>query len=226
MNSPAENCESGYDDLARAYRWFELVMFQKRLWRARIALVDSIKTNLPRSPRVLVLGDGDGRLLSHLCTSLPTATFTSVEKSEKMLRLQQERTASHKTRVKLIHADATKLAASDFEIDASYDLLVSAFFLDCFSEQTLNRCLPVWLQSMKPGGLFYWVDFMQPKAGWQYYRAKIYLTIMHVFFRCTTDLANKQLVDIDGVLSQQPLHCVADSRSDHGLISSRLYRLV
>ena len=215
---------AGYDRLARFYRWLELLLFQNRLWRARLALVNTLHDQLPDSPRVLVLGDGDGRFLAYLCAALPTATFTSVDQSAEMVRLQRSRiTGKDAVRVQWIHADATKQNEVDFPVGA-HDLLVAAFFLDCFSAETLERCVPTWIQSLKPTGLFYWVDFAQPRSGWQYYRARIYLGLMHSFFRCATGLGNSQLVDIDSILDRQPIERIVCQSTDHGLMETRLYR--
>ncbi len=232
---------SGYDRLARPYRWLEFLVFQGQLWRARVALVGSIKKQLPDSPQVLVLGDGDGRLLSHLCKALPTATFTSVEQSEGMIQLQKSRVehVGASARVRFIHQNAANFSKKNRDQlavfdnhptrsqphwNAPYDLLVMAFFSDCFPAETLSRCLPSWLAMIKENGLFYWVDFVQPRSGWRYYLAKPYLDAMHVFFRFTTGLVNKRLVDIDAIVAKESLRLLASENRKDGLIAAKLYR--
>lgn len=214
----------GYDGLARVYWWLEFALFQNRLRNARLALIGSLDGKLIDSPRVLVLGDGDGRLLVHLCRAMPSASFISVDQSNEMLRLQQLRIGQRDAgRVRWIQADASEVDESKFPPE-TYDLLITAFFCDCFSAETLERCLPVWIQSLKSNGLLYWADFVQPESGWRHYRAKFYLGLMQWFFRRTTSYSNAQLVDIPAILVRQSIACIDCKTTDHGLIETRLYQ--
>ncbi len=209
----------GYNRLARIYRWLEWPLFRGQLQQARTSMIG----DLPRCDRVLLLGDGDGRLLKQLCRAQPACQVTSVDQSAEMLRLQTQRTEQlgASQRVTFICQDARDFRPSG----GSYDLLVTAFFLDCFGEQELARLVPQWLAGVRPGGLFYFVDFTQPKSGWQRQRAEIYLTILHWFFRWQTGLSNRRLVNFDAILAGQRIALVASQTRNRELMSSRLYRV-
>jgi ubiquinone/menaquinone biosynthesis C-methylase UbiE len=218
MNA-AEKSIRGYDRLARPYRCLEQSLFRGQLQRARLAMLG----DLPDTKHALILGDGDGRLLEQLCRAQPGCRFTSVDQSGQMLRRQRQRVerAEASERVELVAADAR-----DFRPTLSqYDLLVTAFFLDCFSSQELPCLLDQWLRGVRAGGLLYFVDFTQPRSGWRRYRAVLYLAIMHRFFRWQTGLPNRRLVDLDAVLNEQPVSLIKSTRHNHELIVSRLYRV-
>ncbi|MAI69322.1 MAG: hypothetical protein CMM01_12850 [Rhodopirellula sp.] len=209
----------GYDQLAGRYQLFENLMFGSRLHRARTALLSSI----PACHSALVLGDGDGRLLEALLAHQPECQITSIDQSRKMLEIQQARLSNHPHRdnVTWQQQDAREIRGFNHQ----FDLLVSAFFLDCFTEQELEKHLPHWLNALQPHGYFYFVDFQEPDTAWKRVRGKLYLTAMHQFFRWYTNLPNRKLVDIDGALNQCPLELLVAQNMSHDLISVRLYRM-
>ena len=212
-----DQSSNGYDRLARHYRILETLMFGSGLQRSRTALVESI----PPCQNALILGDGDGRLLESFLSSQPECQITSVDQSSKMLKLQRRRLANHPQRgnVTWKQQDARDLQ----DCNSKFDLLITAFFLDCLTLQELEQHLPGWLSTLRSGGWFYFVDFRQPDSGWQLMRGRICLTIMHWFFRRLTDLPNHTLVNMEAVLNRYPIELVASKNMNHELISSRLY---
>ncbi len=210
--------DHGYDQLAGRYQLLETLMFGPHLDRARTALLSSI----PACRSALVLGDGDGRLLEALLTNQPECQITSIDQSARMLELQQKRLANHPLRD---NVSWRQQDARDFEgFDDQFDLLVSAFFLDCFTFQELETHLPLWLNTLRAGGHFYFVDFQEPDSGWKRLRGKLYLAAMHHLFRWYTNLQNRKLVDLNNVLNQCPLELVATQNMNRDLITVQLYR--
>lgn len=212
--------DHGYDQLAGRYQLLEKLMFGSHLKRARTALL----TSIPACRSALVLGDGDGRLLEALLTTQPECKITSIDQSQKMLEIQQERLSNHPRRDNVTWRQQDTREFEGFE--HQFDLLVSAFFLDCFTSQELETHLPLWLNTLRPGGHFYFVDFQQPDSGWKRFRGKLYLAMMHHFFRWRTNLKNRKLVDLNGALNQCSLELVVSQNMSHDLISVRLYRRV
>ena len=180
--------QRGYDRLALAYHAVEWLVFGNQLQHARVALID----DLPPWNRLLILGDGNGRLLEQLCTkqlSLMKEGFkgkacvriTSLDHSRRMLRQQQTRVDSiHATQqipekvaaqVDYVHEDACSYQP---EVGA-YDVVVTPFFLDCFSLAELHQHLPQWLAALRVGGRLLHVDFIIPQSPWQRLRAKLLL---------------------------------------------------
>ena len=208
----------GYDRLAPIYQSLEFALFGRSLQRARVALVN----HLPSIRTALVLGDGNGRLLEQLCQKQSECSFTSVDQSSKMIELQRKRVirAGVTNQVEFVREDARKFDPSGRE----YDLLVAAYFLDCFSEVELARLIPRWLGGIRAGGVFYFVDFVQPRSGWRQRQAAVYQAMMHGFFRWQTGLPNRRLIDLDPILKQQNLSLIESAREIHPMIACRLYQ--
>ena len=211
--------EAGYDRLAKHYHLLERPLFGKGLQRARVSLLPSI----PTCERALVLGDGDGRLLEAFCRAQPDCKVISVDQSQEMLKLQQQRIDSLNAtdRVTFVHQDARTFQPTVHGVD----LLIVAFFLDCFTSIELTQCLPMWIQHIRRGGWLYVVDFHQPKAVWKRTHAKMFLRLMHGFFRWQTKLPNRRLVDIQSALNPLPIELIQQISLKHELIRAQLFRV-
>lgn len=211
---------AGYDRLSSVYRWIEWLAFGGALMRARKSLVG----DLAPADHILVLGDGDGRLLVELTQSQPTARFTSIEQSLRMLKLQRSRLCNigSEVRVELIQADAT--LPEHFQ--HQFDTVVAAFFLDCFDTGSLDRLLPNLLNSIPAGGEFYFVDFTEPSARLPRIYAKLMLWLMHRFFAWQTGLKTHRLVDVQKKLSD--LGWETKHHQDHHfkMITARIFKRV
>ncbi|QDT04588.1 ubiquinone/menaquinone biosynthesis methyltransferase [Rubripirellula lacrimiformis] len=208
----------GYDRLAAVYRPLEWWMFGDDLQRGRTALLD----DLPPARQILVLGDGDGRLMQQIGRQSPDAMITSVDNSKGMLEHQQRRIqdVGATDRVRFVHQDARDFPCRE----ASVDLLVMAFFLDCFTESDIDEFLPNWIRTVRPGGHVYVAEFAVPGSGWHAVRAKLMLAAMHCFFRWTTDFQNRRLVDLDCKLESQSLRKSKCRTRNKGLIQTQIWQ--
>lgn len=221
--------QRGYDRLALPYHATEWFVFGNRLQRARVALID----DLPPWKQLLILGDGNGRLLEQLCVrqlgfaiersrGIAPSRITSVDHSLRMLRQQQARVDSIQATeyVDFFQADACGYKP---EVGA-YDVVVTPFFLDCFSLSELKLHLPHWLAALRVGGVLLHVDFIVPQSPWQRPRAKLLLWAMHLFFRWQTGLANRQLTDTKPLFEQCGLQLESEQISGGGMITAQLWR--
>lgn len=208
----------GYDRLAPWYRGIETLAFGRALMRARTSLASRL--NCPE--RILVLGDGDGRLLAELLTLYPQAGFVSVDQSPKMLQRQQTRAASIDAddRVEFVRADIMDWPLARRE----FDVVVAAFFLDCFEPATLSKLLPRLLDSVRENGCLYYVDFVVPPKPLPAFYAKIMLSVMHRFFAWQTGLRNASLVDVPEMLNRLSWTVANQSDQHFGMMTARIYQ--
>ena len=218
MNDNAKSVR-GYDRLAKIYRGLEICLFGNALLRARLALLEQ----LPRVGRALVLGDGTGRLLEELCITQPDCRITSVDQSRQMLNQQRRRVERIGAidRVDLIQADVRSYDVPENH----FDLVVAAFFLDCFSDDELAENVPRFVAGLRDDGTFYFVDFVWPSSTWRRRQATAYQWLMHRFFRWQTGLPNRRLVDLETVLATQNLVLTHSADRIHPMTACRCYRV-
>ncbi|WP_161604757.1 class I SAM-dependent methyltransferase [Roseiconus nitratireducens] len=222
----SDSSPRGYDRLAPWYQTIERLRFAGGLQRWRERLLDEI----PPCRQVLFLGDGDGRLLKSFLDQLlnrgPTSSnlvenIRSVDFSAKMLQCQRKRIARHPLRhkVQLEHGDVLNAQWPTRQ----YDLIVTAFFLDCFAEPQLRRLVSQLTTALAPEGLWYVVDFTQPDRGLAKHWAGGWLAVMHAFFRWQTDLPTRRLVHADSILKSSGLEPRCFQQNRTRWITSSLY---
>ncbi|MDB4589781.1 class I SAM-dependent methyltransferase [Verrucomicrobiales bacterium] len=178
-----------YDVLAPFYATLERLTFGRALQRARCA---PLQTNVAPST-VLVLGDGDGRFLELAVGAWPGATFVVVDQSAAMLALAKKRAEG--CCMRFVQADVRDgLRALD---DHCFDVVVSHFFMDCFTESTLKRLVSEVADQMSPEGCWFVSEFAA-KAWWH----RFLLRLMYRFFHNLTETEARSFPKYGEVLSR------------------------
>lgn len=214
----------GYDWLARWYKPLEFMLFGSTLMQARLAGLAWIQSHVAPK-RVLVLGDGDGRLLERILDVMPSARVTSVDFSSAMIRRQKALVARRKLqhRVTWIHTDALR-----WKPDAcGFDVVVFAFFLDAFTSAELDQHLSGWIDGVRLGGILYYVDFVPADRVRGLFASRIArcrLAMMHVLFRIVTKLPNRQLPPIRDDLRRNVSSIEFEQTFSGGAIESVVFR--
>jgi ubiquinone/menaquinone biosynthesis C-methylase UbiE len=121
------------DAIAPYYEVLEHLSFGRRLEQIRFAFLQETRA----SRRAIVCGGGDGRFLARLLRANPTVQVDFVDLSAKMIELAERRVSgigpSARGRVRFHSVDIREFAPRA----EGYDLIVSHFFLDCFSDAEL-----------------------------------------------------------------------------------------
>ena len=122
------------DHIARYYEVLERLVFGRSLERRRFAFLSEARA----SRSAIVCGGGDGRFLARLLQVNSRVGVDFVDVSPRMVDLAERRVAAmgraFRERVRFHAEDLRRFAPSS----ASYDLIVTNFFLDCFCEAELD----------------------------------------------------------------------------------------
>jgi SAM-dependent methyltransferase len=208
-----------FDRIARHYFWLETVVFGAALQRSRVHWIGRIST----SKSVLVLGEGDGRFLCELVKALPDADIDCVEASPRMIERARERLrqlpAGSGKNVRFVREDMGSWAPP-----RSYDLLVTHFVLDCFPSDEIERIVAKLAHAASPGAFWLLSDFTLPAKGWTRVVARVLLSVMYAFFRITTRIKAKALVDPAPHLEKNGFVCSARCPFYAGIAKSELWR--
>lgn len=182
--------------VARPYRFIERLAFGRLLQIARTAWLDS----LAPPAEVLILGEGDGRFSQALRACFPAARLTLIDASETMIDLARRRIGEHQAT--FLCADARTVPLSP----ACYDLIVTHFFLDCFSQTDAELLIRALGQAATPGAMWLIADFELPPRGLARLHARLWLAAMYTFFRIVTGLEARRLPDHRPALKGQGFH--------------------
>lgn len=185
-----------FDLLAPHYRWMEALCAGGQLQRCRTALL----TALPTPQHVLVYGEGNGRFLLELCRHFPAAHVTVVEASAVMIdlaRTRLQRAGLAHAYVEFIHADALIWQPPV----ATFDLIVTCFFLDCFRADQLLQLIPTIASAATPDAQWLLADFQIAPAGLRRLSSRVIVGFLYAFFRCVTRLSANELVNVEPYLT-------------------------
>jgi ubiquinone/menaquinone biosynthesis C-methylase UbiE len=203
-----------FDRVARYYRCLETLAFGQQLQEARIAFVRQL--NAPR--RALVVGEGNGRFLAALRRAHRALRVDCVEASARMITLAR-RELDDEVGVNFIHADIRAVALPD----QGYDLIVTHFFLDCFAEATLRAVVEKVSRAAQPDAIWLLADFREPVAGWPRWQARPWLRAMYAFFRLTSRIEARRLIDPSPFLNAAGFVCSEQRLTRGGMIKSELW---
>lgn len=208
---------ANFDRVAPLYKWLEYGAHGHGLETVRFHYLPA----LTQCRSVLIVGDGDGRFLERLLTVAPDAHIHSIDASAGMIALARQRLgATVRPRVRFEHADVRDVRLTP---DA-YDLIVTMFVLDCFSDAAAATVAKQLGEALRPGGLWLFADYVLPERGWRRSRAIGWLWVLYTFFGVTAGLEPRRLPPSEAILGALNLVIEDAMTFDLGLLRAVLYR--
>lgn len=174
---------ANYNNSVWFYDFLTGLVFGKTLFRAQVYLLNNIKPG----NKILIAGGGTGKILEAI-TSIHHAglKITYVDVSEKMIAASNKRNTG-KNKVTFINA-----AIESSKLPDNFDVVITPFLLDNFTEENLQKIFSRIDQLLLPGGLWLNTDFQLTGKRWQ----KIMAGSMLIFFRIICAIEAKKLPDI------------------------------
>lgn len=209
MASPATN----FDQIAPVYDALASVVFGRSLERAQAVFLDRI----PAGTSVLIVGGGTGWLLERLLATGQLSRIVYLEASARMLARATRRVLNRQRlgTVEFRLGDETALLPNE-----QFDVVITPFVLDLFTEQTLRtRLLPRLRMVLKPGGQWLVTDFV-PAIGWG---RKTLVRAMIWFFRLTANIETRHLADWQLLMAETGLTLRERSPQVGGLVSTEVW---
>jgi hypothetical protein len=204
--------------IARPYRWLEYLTLGNALENCRTHHLPKL---LDRH-RGLVLGDGDGRFLAQLLTQNPTLHADAVDASTVMLQLLRQRCEASASSLDA-RLSTHNVNALTFPLRGPYDLVVTHFFLDCFTQPELDALITRITPTLTHGALWLISDFRIP-TGLMHLPAKLIVRSLYLAFRLLTGLRTTHLPDHATPLLQAGLVRIAYQHRLLGLLTTELWQ--
>jgi ubiquinone/menaquinone biosynthesis C-methylase UbiE len=193
-----------YDRLSR-------LVYGKAIINAQLYLISHIK---PGS-KILIVGGGTGWILEEITKRYPSGLqITYVEVAAAMMALSQKRDISN-NEVVFIN-DAIENA----NLTADFDIAITPFLFDNFTEQTLKSVFNQIDHLLKPGALWLNCDFQLTGKWWQVFLLKS----MFLFFRVICGIEASRLPEIVVCFDLKKYNIVAERAFFGNFIVARVYR--
>lgn len=206
-----------FDPIARPYRTLEHLTLGRKLEQTRLHFLPRLHT----AKTALVLGDGDGRFLAELLAVNPQLEATAIDGSAAMLELLRRRCEAYAPRLRTIRTDALDYMPP---ADSSYDLVVSHFFLDCFTDSQIDTLAAHLAPALRPGTLWLLSDFRIPSGG-MHLPAQVFVRSLYFGFRILTGLRTTRLPDHTAILSAAGFRRIEQQMFLAGILTTELWQL-
>ena len=175
---------ANYNNSAWFYDKLSRLIYGRALIKAQVYLLDSI----PAGSKILIAGGGTGWILEDIAKLYPSRLkITYVEVSAKMMALSKKRIIGKN------EVDFINTAVENVPLVGDYDVVITPFLFDNFTEENLRKIFKHIHQSLKPGGLWLNTDFKLIGKWWQ----RILLRSMILFFRVICRIEATRLPDIE-----------------------------
>jgi hypothetical protein len=207
------------DALAPYYQTLEHLSFGRQLERSRFAFLREAAT----ARRALICGGGDGRFLARLLRLNDKVLVDFVDLSHKMTGIAQRRVAamgpSFPRRVRFSAGDLCHFQPQP----AGYDLIVTNFFLDCFSEEELAPVVSRLAGWAASGAFWMLSDFRQLPTTFGVLWTTALIRVLYAAFRWTTGLRVTRLPNYSMALQRAGFACRWEEAALGGLLHSSLW---
>ena len=204
------NDKSDYNNVAWFYDAFARIIFGKAINKSQTYFLKLIN---PGSS-ILIVGGGTGWILNEI-TQLQSngLEIVYVEKSLKMIRAARKRLTGL-NKVIFIHEAVENSVFNKF-----FDLVITSFVFDSFSNSTIDIVFEKLAVKLKPGGFWFYSDFIKPNKLWH----KLLLNTMYPFFKVVCKIEADNLPDLTLLFKKFNLDLI-DEKSFYGnFITGRVY---
>jgi len=202
---------SNYNNSAWFYDRLSRVIYGKALIRSQVYLLPFI----PAGSTILIAGGGTGWILEEIVKIHPSGlTITYAEISARMMALSRKRNAGD-NEIIYINEPVENITGT-----SRYDVVITPFLFDNFTELTLQKVFDHIHHSLKPEGIWLNTDFRPTGKWWQ----TLLLRSMIVFFRVICRIEARRLPGIEKQFEQHQYH-VIDQKDFFGeFILSTVYK--
>lgn len=201
--------KNDFNRVAWIYDRLGKLVFGKSINQAQTAFLKEI----PNNARVLIVGGGTGWILKALDELNKPFNVVFVDLSVKMIQKAEERLPFKNLQV-TFKAESYENQLGDF------DVIITNFFLDVFSEEHLPLVIASLKFRLRNKGIWLVTDFEKDAGWWQ----DILISIMYIFFKLTVNLEGKRLLDYSHWLKNNDLNEISSRKFHHGMIKSSVYK--
>lgn len=202
---------NNYDNSARFYDSLSRLIFGDAIVNAQIYLLQFI---LPAA-KVLIVGGGTGWILEEIARIHASGiNITYVELSAKMMAKAQKRNAG------LNHVTYINKAVEEIDLAVNFDVIITPFLFDSFSEHTLAKVFSHVHKSLKPDGLWLHADFRSQGNWWQ----RALLKTMLIFFKILCNIEARSLPDVNRQFSRYGYSAVAQKTFFSNFILAQIFQ--
>ena len=198
---------SGFDFIAPVYDWMARLVFGKAITESQTIFLNRI----PAGAEILILGGGTGWLLEKISEQNKSCKILYVDASAKMIKKSKLRKTQDE--VQFVQG-----VLQDIPEQRRFDVIVTNFYLDLFSDSNLKIVIEQIHAHTKPSSQWLVADFIDT-VWWH----RMMLRVMYVFFRVVAGIDGSQLPVWGNALQAQGWAKAAEQLHFRGFINTSFW---
>ncbi len=196
--------------------WFYDNLSRRVYGRALINAQVYLLRHIPAGASVLVVGGGTGWILAELAEIHHSGlNITYIEVSAHMMARSKKRNTRNN------HVVFINDAIENVSLPADFDVVITPFLFDNFTDQTTQRVFDHIHPLLKPNGLWLNSDFQLTGKWWQ----GVLLRSMILFFRVICNIEASRLPDVERHFEAHDYKTIAKQTFFGDFIVSKVYKL-
>ncbi|MBO9700742.1 MAG: class I SAM-dependent methyltransferase [Sporocytophaga sp.] len=213
-----ERQRKGFNRLAAIYDYLLLIPPGRGFIKSQNELIPL----LPQKKSCLIIGGGTGTFLRSLIISGKVTRIVYLDISEKMLSQASNKIKdlNQKCNVEFRRGSLDRITE-----DEKFDLIVTNFFLDLFSPDEVKAWIRLIHNKLSEEGLFYFTDLQISRGKtFKTFMNNIYIKMLYFFFRNTTAISGKTLIDLRTEILQSGFNVVYEKGYLKELFYSAIFK--
>lgn len=198
-----------FDRVAGVYDRLAKLVFGRSI----VASQQFFLRKIPPHAKVLILGGGTGWILNEIAKMNVLCEVWYIDASSKMIAQATKKNANA-IRVHFIHG-----TEDDIPPEIPFDILITNFYLDLFSERKLHVVINKITFSLTRDARWIVTDFLNRKR-WQ----RLLLMVMYSFFNVVARLENGQLPDWNFAIQRGGFKKIDSRLFYRGFIESAIFK--
>ena len=211
---------SGFNFLAPFYDLFSGLVFGRSLVRSQTHFLPELK----KVSSVLIVGGGTGKLLIACLENKNGNEYTYVDISDKMIAKTKSRLRKYiqnhslNEKIEFINASYAEIPSTK-----KFDLIITPYVLDCFSEDELSKAIPMLDQRLLPNGNWLFIDFNIPPKGFMRRSSQFMVSTLYFFFHIICGLGIKRLPNFQSHFERLNFKIEKEKYFLKGMLSVKVY---
>jgi ubiquinone/menaquinone biosynthesis C-methylase UbiE len=202
---------ANYNNSAWFYDRLSRLVYGNALINAQLYLLHYIKPDT----RILIVGGGTGWILDELTGIHPSGLkITYVEVAADMMALSKKRNTGSNEVVFINDA------IENVNLSPDFDVVITPFLFDNFTEQTLHIIFAHIHSLLKSGGLWLNADFQLTGKWWQ----QFLLISMFLFFKVICGIEASKLPEIESHFTSNNYKVISEKTFFNDFIVAKVYR--
>ena len=209
----------GFNKIAPFYHAVSMICSFNRIHKSQIWLLSKGM----KFSKVLIIGGGDGRFLLEAMKQGLSEQYYYIDISNAMIKLAQGK-IEKQSNLSLNSVVFICGSYQDIPKNRKFDLIVTPYFLDCFSDDELFLVVAKLHTQLTIEGTWFFTDFNIPEDITRSFIFKNIIQILYRFFNLFCDLEVNHLPDFNKEFCKYKFSILHEKYFLGGLLVSRIYK--